>query len=363
MNDFAKIQQKIYDLSYEELFLLDELISTQKLKKKQEIYSKVAEQVNECPHCHSKKYTKWGKYKTKIRYKCNSCKRTFTATTGTALHYLKKPNVYLNYITVMFSEGFNSLESEAKRIGISKTTAFSWRHRTLIALGSEAPFFNGFTEIDDIWFRYSQKGRKGLKYSRTRGRSSHKGDSNFQAKLLITKEREAALDMSVVKIGRLSSDDISNKLSGKFSEHSTLISDKHPSIKKFAKSENVNYESFIAKSHVKEKKYHVQTVNYIAGALKNGINHRLRGVSTKYLQNYATLFSVREKYKQNKNKVKNIIIDCFSNIKAWDMNTNIEKIYEQFILNNSKRTYRCPTNASWKSQNWNLQNAKLGVFI
>ena len=363
MEDFKAVLQRISEASLDELYILKESLSARDTEEKQEIYTGLSEQVEQCPHCQSSKIIKWGTYKDKIRYMCKSCKRTFIPTTGTALHCLKKPDMFLNYVTVMLSEGFDSLASEAKRIGISKTTAFEWRHRLLISLGSEAPCFNGLTEMDDIWFRYSQKGRKGLKYSRKRGRSSHKGDNGYKTKLLIAKERDGELDMSVVTVGRLSAKDISNRLNGKFGEDSILISDKHPSISKFSNTENIKHENFTAKLHVKDEIWHVQTVNRLASAIKSGINHQLRGVSTKYLQNYATWFSMMEKYKSSKDKVKEIIMRSLSNLKAWDMNTNIEKLYEQFILNHSARTYRCPTKKKCKSQNWNFENAREGVFL
>ena len=263
----------------------------------------------------------------------------------------------------MFSENFNSLEALSKRVHISKKTAFEWRHRILISLGSESPNFKGITEMDGIWFLYSQKGRKGLKYSRKRGGSSRKGDNNFQAKVLITKERDGGADMSLVKIGRLSKADISRNISGKFESTSILVSDKHSSIASFAKSEHIKHESFIAKKHVRDKIYHVQTVNNIAGSLRSKINNGLRGVSTKYLQNYVNWFAVKDKYKSSKDKVKKTIMLCISNRKSWDMFTNIENLYKEFILNYSVRTYRCPTKKQWKSQNWNYENAKLGIYI
>jgi len=363
MGNFKEITQKIATLNYEELFLLEEQLSTQIEIQKQDIHKQVAEQVHECPHCYSKKIIKWGKYKEMKRYMCKLCSRTFIPTTGTVIHYLKKPNAFLNYTTIMFSESLSSLEIEAKRIGVSKTTAFNWRHKILISLGLETPTFNSVTEMDDVWFRYSQKGRKGLKYSRKRGRSSHKGDNNFVTKLLITNERGGSLDMSVIKIGRLSGQDISRKLKGKFGENAVLISDKHSGIRKFSKVEQINHKDFKASNHVENKIYHVQGINYLAGVIDDKVNKQLRGVSTKYLQNYATWLSVKERYKKSKEKVKNIIINCLSNIRAWDMYINIEKLYEQFILNHSVRTYRCPTQIIQKSKYWNFENAKLGSFI
>lgn len=363
MGVLAKIISQIPHLNFEELFLLGEQISLQTVKQKHEIYTNLEKQIKCCPHCKSENYIRWGNYSNMKRFMCKECNRTFIATTGTAIHWLKKPDEFINYATIVFSEGFNTLEQQSKRVGISQNTAFYWRHRILIALGSDVPIFKKATEMDEIWFRYSQKGRKGLKYSRKRGRSSHKGDNSFKAKVMITKERLGELDMSLIKIGRLSAQNIVDKFSGKFTKTSILFSDKHPSFKCFSKSEGINHEVFTAKSHVKNKICHVQTVNYLAGAFNNGVNHCLRGVSTKYLQNYATWFAVKEKYKNSKEKIKNIITDCLSNIKAWDMNTNIEKLYEQFILNHSERTYRCPTKKTWKYQNWNFENAKSGIFI
>ena len=363
MGNLAKIMSGISQLNFEDLFLLRERISLETANKEKEIYTKLSEQVKSCPSCNSENYIKWGHYRNMNRFMCKDCKQTFIPTTGTAIHWSKKPNEFINFSLVMFTEGLNTLKQQSKRVGVSQNTAFYWRHKILIALGSETPVFTKATEMDGIWFRYSQKGRKGLKYSRKRGKSSHKGDNNFQAKILITKERKGKLDMSLLKIGRLSAKDLSDKFSGKFTETAIIYSDKHPSIKAFTKLENIKHESFKAKTHAKNKLCHVQTVNYLAGAFKYSVNRCLRGVSTKYLQNYANWFAVKEKYKKSKDGAENMITDCLSNVKAWDMSTNIEKLYEQFLLNHSVRTYRCPTHKKWKYQNWNFENAKSGIYI
>ncbi len=363
MKPLAKILSEISKLNFEDLFLLQEqiLLKTKKLKK--EIYTKLNEQVQICPHCGGKHFVKWGRYKDMNRFMCKDCHRTFIPTTGTAIHWSKKPDEFINFSTVMFSEGLNTLEQQSNRVGVSINTAFHWRQRILIALGSETPIFRKATEMDDIWIRYSQKGRKGLKYSKKRGGSSHKGDNDFVSKVLITKERDSVLDMALIKIGRLSAEDLKDRFNKKFAKTAILYSDMHPSIKAFSSYENIKHESFKAKTHAKNKDCHVQTVNYLAGAFKGRINKSLRGVATKYLQNYVNWFSVKEKYKTDKDMVNKIITDCLSNTKAWDMSTNIEKLYEQFLLIHSVRTYRCPTQKRWKYQNWNFENAKFGIYI
>jgi len=134
---------------------------------------------------------------------------------------------------------------------------------------------------------YSQKGRKGLKYSRKRGCSRWSGDNNFQTKLLVTADRKSHLDMSVVRIGRLKKSDIDNSIGTKCSADCTLVSYKHRSIVAFAEVHALSHVSFQARKHSVGRAYHFQQVNNEASRLKALINHWLCGVSTKYLQSYA----------------------------------------------------------------------------
>ena len=192
-------------------------------------------------------------------------------------------------------EAYDPIKKIAMKVGISIQTAFDWRHKILAGMIKDDKSFKGVTEIDDIWFLYSQKGRKGLKYSRKRGGSKRAGDNDFQAKLLITADRNRTTDMSLACIGRLSKADIEGKVSGRFSDDCVLVSDKHRSIAAFAKSEHLKHISFKASQHTAGGEYHVQNINNMAANLKAIINHTLRGVSTKYLQNYATWYQLISK--------------------------------------------------------------------
>lgn len=205
--------------------------------------------------------------------------------------------------------------------------------------------FEGTTEIDDIWFLYSQKGRKGLKYSRKRGGSKRAGDNGFQAKLLITADRNKTTDMSLVCIGRLSKADIERKVSGRFSDDCILVSDKHRSIAAFAKSEHLQHINFKASEHTAGGEYHVQNINNMAASLKSTINHTLRGVSTKYLQNYAAWYQIMSK-KISSEELNNRLLKNKNTTQSF---VNREGIYRWFIENLSKRTYRCPVKKSYLS--------------
>lgn len=250
----------------------------------------------------------------------------------------------------MFEEGFISLEKIAKRIGISIQTAFDWRHKILSTLKPKEMNFRGITEMDDVWFLYSQKGRKGLAYSRKRGGSSRKGDNDFQVKMLVTADRTQSHDLSVVRIGRIKSSDIHRKVGHLIGTKCTLVSDKHRSIASFARQNNIKHISFKASEHTASKQHHVQTVNNMASRLKAKVNHTCRGVSTKYLQSYANWFHFTEAHKGSNNLVDDVDKSLGANNKSWNTFTNIEPLYKQFIKENSNRTYRCPTKKHWKSQ-------------
>lgn len=306
--------------------------------------------VTSCPYCHSVRFVKNGKHKGHPRYKCKACNRNFSPQTGTAFQGIKKPDKFDQYKTIMFEEGFISLEKMAKRVGISIQTAFDWRHKILSTLKPAEVGFSGITEMDDVWFLYSQKGRKGLAYSRKRGGSGRKGDNDFQVKMLVTADRVQAQDLSVVRIGRLKSSDIHRKVGHRIGTECTLVSDKHRSIASFAKQNEINHVSFKASEHVADVEHHVQKVNNIASRLKGQTNNICRGVSTKYLQSYANWFQFTEAYKKRGEVLAEVDKSLLANHKSWDTFTNIEPLYKQFIKEYSKRTYRCPTKRHWKSQ-------------
>jgi transposase-like protein len=288
-----------------------------------------------CPHCDSKLFVKNGTRGGLQKYRCKSCCKIFTSRTGTALHRIQKVDKFDFYKSLML-DSYHPLKDLKKKVGISLQTAFDWRHKILSTISSKKESFEGITEIDDIWFLYSQKGRKGLDYSRKRGGSNRAGDNDFQAKLLITSDRKANTDLSLVRIGRIKKSDIQRKISGKLSKNCILVSDKHKSISAFAKSEGIEHISFISSNHTAGGEFHVQNVNSMASRLKHIINHSLRGVSTKYLQSYANWFKLK--------LCKNIEVDKeISNNKFVSaIHQNREGIYKKFIENFSRRTYRCP---------------------
>lgn len=313
--------------------------------------------INKCHYCQSDKIIKYGKSKGLQRYMCKSCNHTFSPTTGTFVHHIKKKEKMLEYGKIIETEGLQTIAYMSEKVGISIPTAFAWRHKILLSTPKKKDNFEGETQMDDLWFLYSQKGRKGLKYSRKRGGSKRKGDNNFQVKI-ITASDTIDVEMKVARIGRISKNDIVCAVGDKFTKSQKLVTDGHSSYKAFAKETKLEHISFLAKKHKAETGENVQYINNLAGRFNTNINHILKGVSTKYLQLYSSYFAYTEK--------NNFCImngTQINNAKVWDTYTNIEKIYKEFIETKSIRTYRCPTNKTWKSQNWNDKGLNMYSFI
>lgn len=301
--------------------------------------------VKNCPYCDSNLYKRNGKRGALQKYKCKSCGKEFSAITGTPAYRIQKQDKFETYKSLLF-DGYLPIKDIASKVGISIQTAFDWRHKILSAAGNDGNKFEGITEIDDIWFLYSQKGRKGLQYARKRGGSKRAGDNDYQAKLLITADRNLHTDLSLIRIGRMKKIDIQRTVGNKFTDKNILVSDKHRSIASFARTAGLKHVSFKASDHTIDKVYHVQKVNNMASRLKGIINHSLRGVSTKYLQNYANWYKLQSDNTNQESSLKNLM----NNKDAWNLHANREGIYKHFILNFSKRTYRCPVKRTFKAE-------------
>lgn len=84
-----------------------------------------------CPHCDAQNVNSNGTSTTNHQYHCLQCGKYFSATNGTAIHGIKKRKLFLEYAHCI-AEGL-SIRASAKRLGISVSTSFAWRHKHLVA--------------------------------------------------------------------------------------------------------------------------------------------------------------------------------------------------------------------------------------
>ena len=82
--------------------------------------------------------------------------------------------------------GGRSVRGAAADMDIDKSTSFRWRHRFLSWAGEDQPeALHGITEADEMFFRYSNKGQRGLERpARKRG-----GGKAEQVCVLVARDR------------------------------------------------------------------------------------------------------------------------------------------------------------------------------
>jgi len=288
-----------------------------------------------CPHCSHTKYVRFGIDKGSQRYKCKSCKRSFTEYSGTWMAGLQRKDKIDAYLVLMMEE--KSLDKITASLKINKKTAFDWRHKILASLSDkDKDDFTGITESDETFFLNSEKGQPVInrKPRKRGGTSKTRGVSNDQVAVIVTQDRKSNLDLTVATIGRLKKIDIEKAIGNRIKTNQTVLcSDGHVSYKGFAMDNQLEHHVLkaIIKQRVKNKIYHIQHVNSTHNRLKKWIDNTFWGVSTKYLQQYLNWYRLKEKIKGRKDKLNLFILKTSEDITAYQKYQNIGIQYEKLI--------------------------------
>lgn len=288
-----------------------------------------------CPHCSHSKYVRFGTDKGSQRYKCKSCKRSFTEYTGTWMAGLQRKDKIDAYLVLMMEE--KSLDKIKESLKINKKTAFDWRHKILASLSDkDKDDFTGITESDETFFLNSEKGRnvEDRKPRKRGGSSKTRGISNDQVAVIVTQDRKSNLALTVATMGRLKKIDIENAIGNRIKSNQTVLcSDAHVSYKGFAIDNKIAHHALkaIMKQRVKNKIYHIQHVNSTHNRLKKWIDNTFWGVSTKYLQQYLNWYRIKEKIKGRKDKLKLFIQKTSEDILAYQKYQDIGIQYEKLL--------------------------------
>ena len=234
-----------------------------------------------------------GKYRSRQRYLCNDCGKTFNDMTNTPFSGSRYPEKWVKYIELMV-EGY-TLPKIAKCLNIHISTAFYWRHKILNALGSLG--FNqlqGIVESDETFFRESLKGRREITHrkAKKRGEKDNKrGISNLKIAVVVAQDRNGNMIPRKAGTGRVRAEEIDTVIGGYIHPSALLCTDTATNYKKFAKLKGLLHETVNErqKQHVKKGLFHIQHVNNSHHRLK-GWMERFQGVGTYYLDNYLYWF-------------------------------------------------------------------------
>jgi len=262
-----------------------------------------------CPHCSSKKVYKRGKQRGVQMYRCNDCNKWYSETTGTPLYDIKLKHKWQSYLNCM--EKGMPIKKIAKELGISIQTSFDWRHKILSSLAQFIPDqLTDEVECDELELALNEKGNRNLK-RKPRKRSSdfkrNQGKKEVTTVQVVTAvSRSGEKILTAVESKRLNKKEIAKVMDGKLADNSTLITDKHPSYRAYAKDNpTIKHKQLLAKDHVdkNDKTLHLQKVNNVHSQLR-GFLRPFNGVSSKYLQNYLNWYAYVDQIQNSKTTLK-----------------------------------------------------------
>lgn len=264
-----------------------------------------------CPYCSSEKVVRNGTKKGRQTYKCSACCRYFSDHTHTPLRGTHYPDLWPMFMEDMIKG--ESIRESAKRLGVADSTIFNWRHKILNALQRMGlNEFEGLLEVDETFFRYSEKGNKnvtGRKPHKRGERSKMRGISREKVCVLVSRDRDKETHARIACMGQISKLKAKTLLDPYIQTVSTLCSDANKAWEAFAKDSEKKHVVLNASQKERVKNiYHIQNVNAFHSRLKDWMR-RFKGVASKFLDNYLTWFRFLDAHSKQAKSAK--ILELF----------------------------------------------------
>jgi transposase-like protein len=271
-----------------------------------------------CPHCNSAKTIRRGVVKGVEQFSCNECKKNFRGSYGTALFRIRRKDKWQGYLRLM-EQGY-SIKKAAAELGISIQTSFDWRHKILASLQITLPIqVGGIVECDELQLTKSEKGKRNLdRKPRKRGSDGHTHISG-KVNVITAVSRNKGLVTAVVASKKIDGKEAVEALNGRLEADTVLVTDENRAYNAVKReNQNITHVKINSKKNRTEKpknKLHLQTVGNQHKQIRDFMGP-FNGVATKYLPNYLNWFNYRQSQKDNKEKVKSMMVTCLSETSA-----------------------------------------------
>ncbi|TBW07862.1 IS1595 family transposase [Azotobacter chroococcum subsp. isscasi] len=253
-----------------------------------------------CPHCQSSELQPWGSSGGLSRYRCKSCGKTSNPLTGTAMARLRKRPLWQSYAEALTQS--LTVRGAAKHCGVSKNTAFLWRHRFLTQIADhQAQHESGIVEADETFFLESFKGQRDLpRPPRQRGGSAkRRGLSAEQIPVLVVRDRSG--QHADFQLEKLDAAHVRERLHPLIDADAILCTDSAGVYAHFAKAEGITHRPVNPSQERRvDGPFHIQNVNAYDSRLKSWMIP-FHGVATKYLTHYLGWRRLLERYKTQLN--------------------------------------------------------------
>ena len=227
----------------------------------------------ECPYCHSHHIVSKGNYKSRKRYLCRDCGKSYndlTKTPFSGIHNLDKIQKYLDCMI-----NGDSIRKAADTVEISLTTSFNWRHKLLNGLNNlPSPRMRNVKEILEVKLPYSHKGQR-TKLTKTK--------TNSKSSAIFVCDRTGKLDSDSIEYKNRENNPVISRVNKYTTPHTFFMDTLHITKSKlFELSPNI--------STLTQTKYENSDLVLAITTDWNSWMQRFRGVSTKYLHNYLHWF-------------------------------------------------------------------------
>lgn len=286
---FAKLVAAVKDLTADQIEQLKEALTVTH-EERSSIRAVETAGPRVCRHCGSHHVVRNGTRNGLQRVLCKDCNKTSNAVTGTPISLLKHKEKFVLYARCML-RGL-SVRAAASEAGVCTDTAFRWRHRFLQNVLSHQPVrVAGILEVDETYFRESQKGSRKMTRPPRKHGGKAKGKGRFGKDWVpVLVGRARGLPQTVDKVlNRVTGVEVTDALKAAVVPGETILcTDGHSAYLHLQRTLGVQTKTFIA-SYARpelDKVYHVQSANNYHERLKTWIQRELRGVATKYLPNY-----------------------------------------------------------------------------
>jgi transposase-like protein len=236
-----------------------------------------------CPHCSCTHIVLYGKNKGRQRYLCKSCGKTFRAFTNTPLAMTHFPEKWGAFMECTL-KGM-SLRAAAKELKVSYVTLFYWRHKLLAALKEiKSNKMKGTVELQNFYLKYSQKGQKGADDKKKRVHDKTMSYFNIESDtvcVLTAMDLFQNIFSRAVCRGHIKIKDVEKSIGSLLCKENIIFS-RHKHI----------FSAFLRRMHIKESEKALDSSNTVTQYMKNCMDwmRRFRGVATKYLNNYLSLY-------------------------------------------------------------------------
>ena len=259
----------------------------EKLKEIKEKADKDAENDDKsCPHCNSVKFVRNGQKSRKQAYLCRECKKSFVATTNSAIQNSHSSTTVWKQVIRDTVDGV-AINKTAENLELHHETVFNMRHKILYciekSLIANPTELTGVCETDETYVLESVKGRKipddYHRKPRKHGAVASKPGISNEYVCVCTSVTGAGKNVAIsVNRATASSQEILDVFGGRVSESTVVLCDG-------ARSYNVLDEKCTVATTKR-----INKVNGFHSFIKEKLD-AARGVATIYLNRYNALFS------------------------------------------------------------------------